>query len=89
MNELIPSQGSIADHLRLKQLRLSIVLDGRGSLHKAAEQIAISQSGATKALREVESLLGIPLFEREPKGLMAVLLALFSSLIDYRERGLA
>lgn len=71
MNELVPSLGSIAARLRLKQLRLLIALDDRGSLHKAAEQIAISQSGATKALHEVESLLGMPLFERHPKGLLA------------------
>jgi len=70
MNSL-PSLGSIASRLRLKQLRLLIALDDRGSLHKAAEQIAISQSGATKALHEVESLLGMPLFERQPKGLVA------------------
>jgi DNA-binding transcriptional LysR family regulator len=66
-----PSLGSIAARLRLKQLRLLIALDERGSLHKAAEQISISQSGATKALHEVESLLGMPLFERQPQGLVA------------------
>ncbi|RKS24758.1 LysR family transcriptional regulator [Pseudomonas sp. WPR_5_2] len=68
---MIPSLASIAARLRLKQLRLLIALDERGSLHKAAEQISISQSGATKALHEVESLLGMPLFERQPQGLVA------------------
>ncbi|ONI93162.1 hypothetical protein A8F53_34620, partial [Burkholderia cenocepacia] len=42
-----------------------------GSLHKAAEEIAISQPGATKVLREIEDILGMPLFERQPKGLVA------------------
>ena len=69
--DTIPSLSSIAARLRLKQLRLLIALDERGSLHKAAEQISISQSGATKALHEVESLLGMPLFERQPQGLVA------------------
>ncbi|MGG7650025.1 LysR family transcriptional regulator [Pseudomonas sp. ES4] len=68
---MVPSPGSIASRLRLKQLRLLIALDERGSLHKAAAQISISQSGATKALHEVESLFGMPLFERQPKGLVA------------------
>jgi DNA-binding transcriptional LysR family regulator len=68
---MVPTLGSIASRLRLKQLRLLIALDERGSLHKAAEQISISQSGATKALHEVEALLGMPLFERQPKGLVA------------------
>jgi len=68
---MVPSSGSIASRLRLKQLRLLIALDDRGSLHKAAKHISISQSGATKALHEVESLFGMPLFERQPKGLVA------------------
>ncbi|VVN68142.1 LysR family transcriptional regulator [Pseudomonas fluorescens] len=67
----VPSLCSIAARLRLKQLRLLIALDDRGSLHKAAEHISISQSGATKALHEVESMIGMPLFERQPKGLVA------------------
>ena len=71
MDMVVPSLCSIAARLRLKQLRLLIALDDRGSLHKAAEKISISQSGATKALHEVESLLGMPLFERQPKGLVA------------------
>lgn len=69
--DTVPSLASIASRLRLKQLRLLIALDDRGSLHKAAEHISISQSGATKALHEVESLIGMPLFERQPKGLAA------------------
>jgi molybdenum-dependent DNA-binding transcriptional regulator ModE len=56
--EMVPSLCSIAARLRLKQLRLLIALDDRGSLHKAAEHISISQSGATKALHEVESMIG-------------------------------
>ncbi|VVN65411.1 LysR family transcriptional regulator [Pseudomonas fluorescens] len=67
----VPSLCSIAARLRLKQLRLLIALDDRGSLHKAAQHISISQSGATKALHEVESMIGMPLFERQPKGLVA------------------
>jgi len=68
---MVPSLTSITSRLRLKQLRLLIALEDRGSLHKAAQHISISQSGATKALHEVESLFGMPLFERQPKGLVA------------------
>ena len=52
-------------------MRLLIALENHGSLHKAAEEIAISQPGATKALREVEEILGVPLFVRQPSGLVA------------------
>ncbi len=66
---MLPSLTTIASRLRLKQLRLLIALDEHGSLHKAAEAVAITQPGATKALHEIESTLGATLFERTPKGL--------------------
>ncbi|AYN11456.1 LysR family transcriptional regulator [Pseudomonas putida] len=68
---MIPSLDAIFSRLRLRQLRLLIELDRCGSLHKAAEAMAISQPGATKALREVEEVLGVPLFQRMPGGLVA------------------
>lgn len=68
---MIPSLDSIFSRLRLRQLRLLIELDRCGSLHKAAEAMGISQPGATKALREVEEVLGVPLFQRLPSGLVA------------------
>ncbi|MBK4996084.1 LysR family transcriptional regulator [Pseudomonas sp. S37] len=68
---MIPSLDSIFSRLRLRQLRLLIELDRCGSLHKAAEAMAISQPGATKALREVEEVLGVALFQRQPSGLVA------------------
>lgn len=67
----VPSLANIASRLRLKQLRLLIALENHGSLHKAAEEISISQPGASKVLREIEEILGMPLFERQPKGLVA------------------
>ncbi|MFJ3485980.1 LysR family transcriptional regulator [Pseudomonas sp. NPDC090202] len=67
---MLPSLQTIASRLRLKQLRLLIALDEQGSLHKAAEHISISQSGATKALHEIEAILGMPLFERQTKGML-------------------
>ena len=66
---MLPSLTTIISRLRLKQLRLLIALDEHGSLHKAAESVAITQPGATKALHEIESTLGSTLFERTTKGL--------------------
>lgn len=66
---MLPSLTTIISRLRLKQLRLLIALDEFGSLHKAADAVAITQPGATKALHEIESTLGSTLFERTPKGL--------------------
>jgi DNA-binding transcriptional LysR family regulator len=66
---MLPTLSTIASRLRIKQLRLLIALDEHGSLHKAAEIVAISQPGATKALQEIEATLGTTLFERTGKGL--------------------
>ena len=66
---MLPSLNSIISRLRLKHLRLLVALDDHGSLLKAAEQMAISQPGATKALQEIESALGAPLFTRTNRGL--------------------
>ncbi|TLX55094.1 LysR family transcriptional regulator [Stutzerimonas nosocomialis] len=68
---MIAPLATLASRLRIKQLRLLIALDEQGSLHRAAEQVAISQPGATKALHEIESTFGIPLFTRTSQGLVA------------------
>ncbi|MPW19317.1 LysR family transcriptional regulator [Paraburkholderia sp. CNPSo 3157] len=66
---MLPNVDSIAARLRLKQLRLLIVLDEHGSLHRAADEMALTQPGATKALREIEATFGATLFTRSPHGI--------------------
>lgn len=56
--------------LRLKQLRLLVALGDHGSLLKAAEHVALTQPGASKALHEIESALGTTLFVRTNRGLL-------------------
>ncbi|MFI7104215.1 LysR substrate-binding domain-containing protein [Streptomyces sp. NPDC050161] len=65
-----------ADHLlkgRLKtrHLVLVIAIDEQGSLLRAAEHLHVSQPVLTRSLRELESLLGVELFERGPRGMSA------------------
>ncbi len=68
---MIAPLSTLISRLRLKQLRLLIALDEHGSLHKAAEQVSITQPGATKALNEIESAFGTRLFTRTSQGLEA------------------
>lgn len=68
---MLPTLNAITSRLRVRQLRLLIALDDFGSLHKAADAVAISQPGATKALHEIETTFGATLFERTSKGLEA------------------
>ena len=56
--------------LRIKQLQLLIALDDLKSLHKAAGAMSMTQSAASKALQELESMLEAPLFERSKSGMI-------------------
>ena len=56
--------------LRIKQLQLLIALDDLKSLHKAAGAMAMTQSAASKALQELESMFDAPLFERSKSGMI-------------------
>jgi DNA-binding transcriptional LysR family regulator len=55
--------------LKLRHFWLLSYIGEQGSLLKAAEQVAISQPGATKALQEIEQAIGQPLFLRTNRGL--------------------
>jgi DNA-binding transcriptional LysR family regulator len=61
----------LLSRLRMKQLQLLIALDDHKSLHKAAGTMAMTQSAASKALQELESMLEAPLFERSKNGMIA------------------
>lgn len=65
----LPSLHAIGSRLRFRQLRLLIAIDDTGSLHRAAEQLSMTQPGASKALRELEETFGAALFERSTHGL--------------------
>ncbi|WP_250500541.1 LysR family transcriptional regulator [Caballeronia sp. GAWG1-5s-s] len=60
----------LMSRLRMKQLQLLIALDDHKSLHKASSAMAMTQSAASKALAELESMLEAPLFERAKTGLI-------------------
>lgn len=63
-----PSLQSISARLRFKQLAFLIALDEGGSLHRVAQQLAMTQPGATKMLHEIETTFGARLFERSKRG---------------------
>jgi len=61
----------ISGRLRMRHLRLLVVLAEHGSLRKAAEIMSVTQPALSKSLREIEELVGEPLFARNPKGIYA------------------
>ncbi|MEI4488659.1 LysR family transcriptional regulator [Frigidibacter sp. MR17.14] len=69
MSVTLPSTAQLLGRLRLRQLSLAVALQDLGSLRKAAERLGVSQPAATKMLTEMEQSLGLPLFERNRRGL--------------------
>jgi len=66
---MISSANTIENRLRMRQLTLVAALDELRSLRKVAEAMHMSQPAATKMLHEIEETLGVPLFERLPRGM--------------------
>jgi DNA-binding transcriptional LysR family regulator len=60
----------LMSRLRMKQLQLLIALDDHKSLHKASTAMSMTQSAASKALAELETMLEASLFERTRTGLV-------------------
>lgn len=54
--------------LKIRHLVLVAAIADEGTLVRAAEALHITQPVVTRGLREVEDLLGVPLFERLPRG---------------------
>ncbi len=59
---------------RLRQLQLLVLIADLGSIQRAAEVVGQTQSSATKALSELERMVGLPLFERHARGVRPTLI---------------
>ena len=54
----------LGSRLKMRHLMLLLQIEQHGSLTRVAEQMATSQPAVTNALSELESMFGVPLFER-------------------------
>jgi len=61
--------GRLAARLRFRHLQLLLALEREGSLRGAAQGMNLTQPALSKALAEIESAFGVPLFERNARGL--------------------
>ena len=58
----------IGRRLKLRDLHTFRTVAQRGSMAKAAAQLAITQPAVSKAIADMEDLLGVRLFDRTPQG---------------------
>ncbi|ARO15890.1 transcriptional regulator, LysR family (plasmid) [Ketogulonicigenium robustum] len=56
-------------YLKVRHLTLLLALVEHRTMHRAAAALNMTQSTASKILREIEDLLGVALFVREPRGM--------------------
>lgn len=56
--------------MKLNHLRDVLAVAERGSLRAAARHLGIAQPALTRSIQELERELGIPLFERQPTGVV-------------------
>ncbi|RKP53802.1 LysR family transcriptional regulator [Pararobbsia silviterrae] len=66
---MIAPISTIRKRLRLRHLQLMVALSESLSLRKAAEELAMTQPAATKALQELEDTVGVALFIRHARGM--------------------
>ena len=59
--------------LKTRQMLLLLALDETRNMHQAADETNMTQPGASKMLKDIEELLGAPLFERLPRGMRPTL----------------
>ena len=64
-----PTPTDIVRHrLKLQHLNVAMAVAQWGSMGKAAKQLAVSQPVVSKAIADLEHLLGVRLFDRSPQG---------------------
>src|ERR1041385_3886409 len=59
----------ISRRIKLRHLNVLLAVIEQGSMVKAAERLAITQPVVSKAIADLESLLGVQLVDRGPQGI--------------------
>jgi DNA-binding transcriptional LysR family regulator len=63
----------VRTQLKTRQMFLLIALDEARNIHQAARETNMSQPAASKMLKDIEELFGVPFFERLPRGIRPTL----------------
>jgi len=69
--KLIDGHPTGALSINLRHLRAAIAVSATGSIAKAAEELFRVSSAVTRSIAELEAALGLPLFERRARGMVA------------------
>jgi len=70
VDQVVSPERLLDGRLKLRHLVLATTIADAGSLARAAEQLRITQPVVTRGLQDLESVLGVPLFERSAQGVV-------------------
>lgn len=82
-----PLSRSLLNRLRYKHLHMLVALSTSQNLHRASQNLNMSQPAASRMLHEIEDMFGCDLFERLPRGMRPT--ALGNELIRFAETALS
>jgi DNA-binding transcriptional LysR family regulator len=68
MLDKLDSEHQIGRRISLRHLHIFLTVAQRGSMAQAATQLGISQPAVSEVVADLEQTLGVPLFERSPRG---------------------
>jgi DNA-binding transcriptional LysR family regulator len=66
----MPSISQLLGRLRFRHLSLLVAIGEHRNLHRAAQAVHLAQPSATKLVHDLEVLFAVPLFERQPRGML-------------------
>jgi LysR family transcriptional regulator, regulator of abg operon len=69
-NTMRSSDNQLFARLRFRHLQLIAEVERTGSLSRAADALSLTQPALSKALKEIEDMLGFAVFHRGPRGLL-------------------
>src|SRR3954453_21879015 len=61
----------VGRRLKLRHMEILLAVVETGSMAKAGTRLSISQPAISRAIAEMEHTLGVPIFDRSPKGVEA------------------
>lgn len=66
----LPPDWFLRVRLKMRHLQLFVALDEYRNIHRAASALGMSQPAASKLLGELENMLEVTLFDRQPRGVV-------------------
>ncbi|MEO7497063.1 MAG: LysR family transcriptional regulator [Massilia sp.] len=69
MNDTLNPNWFLKARLKTRQLLLLIALDDYRNIHRAADELHMTQPAASKQIKDLEEMLEVRLFERLPRGM--------------------